>query len=145
MCTKLCKGETNVAHDDSCLELWHMRLGYMSKKGLQVLARKALLPNVKRKTLERCTYCLADEQHRVSFSKRNPPRRRKRVLDLVHIDVCSMAERSLGGALYFVTYNDDHSRKVFMSLLKIKDQVLEAFKEFHARVECEIGRKLKCA
>ncbi len=45
--------------------------------------------------------------------------------------------------MYFVTFIDDHSRKVWVRLLKSKDQVLEAFKEFHARVERETGRKLK--
>ncbi|KAL4368326.1 hypothetical protein GQ457_05G026720 [Hibiscus cannabinus] len=50
----------------------------------------------------------------------------------------------MGGALYFVTFIDDHSRKVWIYLLKTKDQVLEAFKEFHAKVERETGRKLKC-
>ncbi len=46
--------------------------------------------------------------------------------------------------MYFVTFIDDHSRKVWVRLLKSKDQVLEAFKEFHAQVERETGRKLKC-
>ena len=141
---KLCKGETNVTHDRPCLELWHKRLGHMSEKGLQILARKEHLAGMKGKTLEPCTHCLAGKQHRVSFSRSNQPYRRKRTLDLVHTDVCSMTERSMGGALYFVTFIDDHSRKVFAYLLKTKDQVIEAFKEFHARVERETGMKLKC-
>ena len=50
-----------------------------------------------------------------------------------------MPEKSLGGALYFVTFIDDHSSKVWFSLLKTKDQVVEAFKEFHGKVECKAG------
>lgn len=53
-------------------------------------------------------------------------------------------KRSQGNAQYFVTIIDDHSRKVRVFLLISKDQVLEAFKEFHAKVECESYRKLKC-
>ena len=45
--------------------------------------------------------------------------------------------------MYFVTFIDDHSRKVCVTALKIKDQVLDAFKEFHDRVERERGKKLK--
>jgi len=30
----LCRGEVNVVHDDSNLELWHRRLGHISEKGL---------------------------------------------------------------------------------------------------------------
>ena len=38
---------------------------------------------------------------------------------------------------------DDHSRNVWGIALKTKDQVLDAFKELHVRLEREIGRKLK--
>ena len=54
-----------------------------------------------------------------------------------------MKDKSIGGALYFVTFIDDHSRKVWAFFLKSKDQVLDVFKEFHAKVERETGRKLK--
>ena len=140
---KLCKEELNVAYNNSNLELWHRRLGHMSEKGLQILARKELLPNIKGKSLEPCIDCLAGKQHRVAFHKNVRPTKRKHILDFVHSDVCSMTEKLLGGALYFVTFIDDHSRKVWVSLLKTKDQVLEAFKEFHAKVERETGQKLK--
>lgn len=55
-----------------------------------------------------------------------------------------MQTRTLGGALYFVTFIDYHSRKVWVFALKSKDQVLDVFKELHARVERENGRKVKC-
>ena len=63
--------------------------------------------------------------------------------DLIHTDVCSMKDKSIGSALYFVTFIDDHSRKVWAFFLKSKDQVLDVFKEFHAKVERETGKKLK--
>ena len=43
--------------------------------------------------------------------------------------------KSFGGALYFVTFIDYYSRKLWVYALKSKDQVLEKFKEFHASVE----------
>ena len=42
-----------------------------------------------------------------------------------------------------MTFIDDHSRKLWAYVLKTKDQVLSVFKELHARVERETGRKLK--
>ena len=51
---------------------------------------------------------------------------------------------SLGHNKYFVTFIDDASRKVWVYLLKSKDQVFQTFKEFHAMVERETGRTLKC-
>jgi hypothetical protein len=48
--------------------------------------------------LSRCTHCLVDKQYRVTF-QRSPSHWRSHVLDLVYIDVCSMIDKSLRGAL----------------------------------------------
>ena len=55
-----------------------------------------------------------------------------------------MQNRSIGDALYFVTFIDDCSRKVWAFALKSKDQVLDIFKFFHAYVERGTRRQLKC-
>ena len=55
-----------------------------------------------------------------------------------------MTVSTLGGARYFVTFIDDHSRKVWAYALRTKDCVLEAFKLFRANVERQTGRTLKC-
>ncbi|WZZ37770.1 hypothetical protein YC2023_034029 [Brassica napus] len=138
---KLCKEEVNVASDD--IDIWHRRLGHMSEKGLNILSRKKLLPDMKGISLSPCHDFLAGKQHRVAFRRSSTPMRRKHILDLVHTDVCSMSEKSNGGASYFVTFVDDHSRKVWVYLLKSKDQVLDAFKEFVAQAERSTGQKLK--
>ena len=64
--------------------------------------------------------------------------------ELVHSDVCGpLKVKSIGGALYFVTFTDDYSRKLWVRTLKTKDQVFNVFKEFHVSVERETGKKLK--
>ncbi|KAK9914377.1 hypothetical protein M0R45_038160 [Rubus argutus] len=45
---KICKSELNAVENASP-SLWHRRLGHMSEKGLQVLAKKSLIPFVKEK------------------------------------------------------------------------------------------------
>ena len=66
------------------------------------------------------------------------------MLDLVYYDVCGpMKTKTLSGSLYFVTFIDDHSRKIWVYTLKTKDQVLEVFKQIHALVERQSGEKLK--
>ncbi|WVZ00881.1 hypothetical protein V8G54_026950 [Vigna mungo] len=139
---KTYKGETNVTQEES-KELWHKRLGHMSEKGLEILA-KDHLQSIKGQPLELCEDCLAGKQRRVSFRRSESGRRKDHILDLVYSDVCSTSEKSLGGAQYFVTFIDDHSRKLWVYPLKRKDEVLRIFKEFHASVERETGRKLKC-
>ena len=66
-----------------------------------------------------------------------PPMRRKIALELVHIDVFQVDAKSHDGAQYFVTFIDDYSRKLWVSVMKRKDQVLSLFKEFKARAERE--------
>ena len=139
---KIYKWKMNVTQDTT-KELWHKRLGHMSEKGLEFLT-KDHFPNIKGQPLESCEDCLAGKKCRVSFQRSDEARRRKKILDLVHSNVCSMSEKYLDGAQYFVTFIDDHSRKVWVYPLKTKGQVLQNFKEFHASVEQEIGRKLKC-
>jgi hypothetical protein len=113
----------------------------MSEKGMQALARMEFLLELKGITLKPCEHCFARKQHRVSFPT-CPLHRAENVLDIVHTYVCSMTEKSLGGALYFVTSIDDHSRKIFLYVLRNKWQVLDVFKEFYAKVERETCRKL---
>ena len=141
MKAKLHKGEINAAQRDASIELWHRKLGHISEKGLQTLARKQFFPNLQGMPLKTCNF-LVGKAHRVAFHT-YPPSRRLNVIDLIHTNVCTMQIRIVGGALYFVIFIDDHSRKVWGIDLKTKDQVLDAFKELHARLERETGRKLK--
>ncbi|MCO5559909.1 hypothetical protein L7F22_013513 [Adiantum nelumboides] len=55
-----------------------------------------------------------------------------------------MPTKSMGGACCFVSFVDDHSRKIWVYLLKSKDEAFAAFKKFHAFVTTQTGRKLKC-
>jgi len=93
-------------------ELWHNRLGHMSEKGMQILAKKSLLPGKEGTTLETCDDCLAGKQHQISF-KRSSHSTKSNVLDVAYSDLCGpMKVKTLGGALYFLTFVDDHSQKV---------------------------------
>lgn len=132
--------------EDSLSELWHKRLRRMSDKGLQILAKRGILIGMKglKMSLKPCTHCLARKQHKASFQYK-APHRKPHVLDLVHSDVCDpMTTSNLGGARYFVTFIDDHPRKVWVYALKTTDQVFVVFKQFHASVERETSKKLKC-
>jgi hypothetical protein len=100
---KLCRDVVNAAQDDSTLDLWHRRLAHMSKKGLQILAKKSLVLFAKGMPLNSCDYCLFGKQHRVSF--RRSSTRKSNVLDLVYSDVCGPIEMEfLGGNRYLICY-----------------------------------------
>lgn len=142
MKANLDKGEVNVMHDSS-IDLWHKRLGQLSEKGIQTLVLKQLLPKVIGNVLKSCVDCIYGKQHRVEFQHFSPSRQ-SNALDLVHTHVCYMGDRSLGGAMHFVTFTDDFSIIVWCFPLKSKDQVLKMFKDFHNKVEREKGKQLKC-
>ena len=66
------------------------------------------------------------------------------LLDQVHSDMYGPFKmKSKGGALYFSTFIDDHSCKIWVYPLKSKDQVLDVFKQFQALSEIQTGKKLK--
>ena len=83
---KLPKGEINAVQRDVSIELWHRRIGHISEKGLQTLARKQFLPNLQGMPLKTCDHCSVGKAHRVVFHT-YPPSRRSNVIDLIHIDV----------------------------------------------------------
>ncbi|KAK0585008.1 hypothetical protein LWI29_022138 [Acer saccharum] len=115
----------------------------MSSQGLKCLHSKGKLPDLKSVEVDFCESCVLGKQKRVSFKKtgRVPA---KEKLELVHTDVWGPASvSSTGGKQYFVTFIDDHSRKVWVYFLKHKSEVFDAFKRWKARVENETGLKIK--
>lgn len=112
-----------------------------SQKVLDILVKKICLP-VKGTPLKTCTHCFSGKQYIVSFHSYGPYRSQN-ILGLFHTNVLTTDDKYLGHAFHFVTFTNDHIRKVWAFVLKSKDQVLGAFKKFHASVEQEEGRKLK--
>ncbi|GJR68618.1 putative RNA-directed DNA polymerase [Tanacetum coccineum] len=111
---------------------------------MYILSKKNVLSGMHDINLKKCSYCLAGKQPRLAFKSRSPFRM-ENTLDQVHSDVCGpIKTKTLGGCSYFVTFIDDHSRKVWVYTLKTKDQVLDMFKQFHALVERQTMKKLKC-
>ena len=122
--------------------LWHMRLGHMSEKGLNLLGKKGLLKYMKKPCMEFCEHCVYGKAHRVSFSTSN--HKSRGILDYVHTDVWGPAKvASKGGSRYFVSFVDDYSRYAWVYFLKHKNEVFETFKQWRAMVENRTSRKLK--
>ena len=113
----------------------------MSEMGITCLAKKNLLDGMKLKKVKRCVNCLAEKQKRVSFHS-HAPLRKSELLELVHSDLCGPFKvNSKGGSLYFVTFIDYHSRKIWVYPLKSTDQVLDVVKQFQALSKRQTGKK----
>ena len=90
-----------------------------------------------------CNGCLAEKQHREPFVRDDEPRAREK-LELVHTDINGPIKPcSHGGSRYFITFTDDHTRRVWVYFMKQKGEALEKFKEFKAEAENHLGMRIK--
>ncbi|VFQ72576.1 unnamed protein product [Cuscuta campestris] len=85
-------GDVNAIESSKASHLWHRRLSHIGEKGLNLLAKKDVLPGLKNAELEKCYHCLAGKQTRISFKKHSSSRRAE-LLELVHSDVCGPLKR----------------------------------------------------
>ena len=56
------------------------------------------------------------------------------ILKIIHIDICS-PNMDLHGQRYFISFIDDYSRYMYLYMLRKKNEALDAFKIFKAKVE----------
>jgi hypothetical protein len=96
--------------------LWHLRLGHLNFKGLQLLYNKRMVyglpPIDPLKTT--CESCILAKKHKKTFLV-GESYREKHPLEIVHSDLCGpMQTPSISGRLYFLTFIDDFSRKVWV-------------------------------
>jgi hypothetical protein len=86
----LCIGNTDssisLASTGVDTTLWHHRLGHMSEKGMQILHKRNLLPDLKQIDLDFCEHCVYGKQKRVRFLRVGKEKKNER-LELVHTDV----------------------------------------------------------
>jgi len=65
--------------------LWHMRLGHMSERGLQVLHKRSALSCIRYCKLDLCKFYIMGRQRRVAFF--TSQHKIRGLLDLIHADV----------------------------------------------------------
>ncbi|XP_058828385.1 uncharacterized protein LOC131688230 [Topomyia yanbarensis] len=127
------------------LEVWHQRLGHLNLNSVRKLASgMAKGVTIVGADPGDCKVCPMGKHYRQPFSKRGS--RASEVLEVVHTDICGPMEvNSNSGSRFYIVFVDDRSRKMWVYFLKTKaePEVLRVFKEFHALVERQSGRKLK--
>lgn len=126
-------------------EVWHRRLAHVNYRDL--IKMKDSVNGLDFKDVcnkeNFCQVCCEGKQSRLPF--KHVGTRATSLLELVHSDVCGPMETlSLGGSRYFVLFEDDYSKMVFVYILKTKDQVFESFKNFKTLVEKQKGVSIKC-
>jgi hypothetical protein len=106
--------------------LWHMRLWHMSERGMSKLSPRGLLGSRKTCSLQFCEHCVFVKQTHLRSSKSLHTTRG--ILDYVHTDLWGPTPvTSVGGGKYLLIFVDDFSRKVWIYILKSKDETFSYF------------------
>ena len=65
------------------------------------------------------------------------------MLEVVHSNVWGLAKTTtMGGCRFYVTFIDDHTRKVWVFFIKEKSEVFSHFQSFKAMAEKQIGKQV---
>jgi hypothetical protein len=124
--------------------LWHHRFGHMSEKGMQILHKRNLFPNLKKVDLDFCEHCVYGKHKTIIFLSVEKEKKSEK-LDLVHTDVWGSTQvSSLGGSRYYVTFIDDATRKTWIYCIRKKSDVFDTFNKWKYLVENETRKRLKC-
>jgi transposase InsO family protein len=124
---------------------WHARFGHLNFRALRDLGRRKMvegMPIVDR-VEQVCDGCTLGKQHRTPFPRKSTFRAQKG-LELFHADLCGQVRPpTVGGKLYFLLVVDDHSRYMWVELLKTKDEALASFQKIKLRAEVDYSGRLK--
>lgn len=120
--------------------LWHRRLGHLSFGYLQKL-NSSLFSNCSVSDFK-CDVCELAKSHRItyspSFNKSSEP------FSIIHSDVWGPARiPSFSGARYFVTFIDECTRMLWVSLITHKSEVFGVFKNFYQMSLTQFKRRIQ--
>jgi len=141
------KSEKLYAHNVSTptnSDLWHLRYGHLPIKSMSLLQSQSMVKGLPSLSdhISSCTSCIMGKHKRDSFASAS--NRVKEQLELVHTNLCGpMQEKSVAGSLYFLTFIDDFSRKIWVYFIKYKSETFSKFKEFKAEAEKQSGKFIK--
>jgi hypothetical protein len=88
--------------------------------------------------LEVCEACQLGKQARHPFPIQTIHVSSK-PLEMIHSDVWTTKTKSIGGCKYYMSFINDHTRNVWVYLMKHKGEVFQHFLNFKTMVEKEKG------
>ena len=127
--------------NENSSNLWHKRLGHISRERLERLVMDGILPNLDFTDLGVCVDCIKGKQ--TKHTKKGATRSNE-LLEIIHTDICGPFDTpSIGGEKYFITFIDDFSRFCYIYLLHEKSQSVDALEVYITEVERQLDRKVK--
>ena len=116
----------------------HKRVGHANVQRLRLMQNHNIvlgLPKFKVHGMQGvCKACQFGKQSKGAFL--HDKHVSQNVLDVVHSNVWCLAKiASMGGYRYYVTFIDDHTRKVWVYFMKKKSEVFNHFQSFKVMVQ----------
>jgi hypothetical protein len=134
-----------LAKVDDPTWLWHAKLGHLHFRAVNTMSKRGMvrgMPHLDHID-EICDGCTIGKQHRLAFPSATKYRS-ERPLDLVHTDLCGpIKPATRGGNQYFLLVVDDHSRYMWLELLKTQDEAFVRFKKIQAYAEAKQHCRLR--
>ena len=129
------------------VDMWHKRIGHVNVQRMKLMQSKEIvtgLPKLKVEEMHKvCEACQLGKQAKHAFPKDRHVS--TNVLEIVHSDVWGPAKTTpMGGCKYYVTFIDDHTRKVWVYFMKEKSEVFTHFQNFRVMVEKQTEKHVKC-
>ena len=119
-------------------QLFHKRMGHIGPKALKALAKQLNIELISNSfDFDRCAECneakMLQQRHKISLNANN---KSLVYLEEVYSDICGpISPKTSEGMRYFITFLDKKTRFLCVTLLRHKNEALQAFQEFKARAE----------
>lgn len=124
------------------IRLWHERLAHQNVKYVRDILNKYCIKYIDDWNGYVCPGCVYGKQHRISHPINSKVA--ENILDLIHVDLCEMNIKSLGGAKYFLLFKDDYSHCRTVYFLKTKHEAISSLNNFMKLVENQFDKRIKC-
>ena len=130
-----------------CLETWHGQLGHrtLDESAVKYLLARVSDMEIHENTMERTRTsevwetCAIGRQHKEGMTRTR--KKATELLDILNSDTCGpMQVTTISGEPYFITFIDEKSGRIAVTLLKAKSEALGAFNIYRMRAEKEAGR-----
>lgn len=120
--------------------IWHFRLGHLSRNRLNVLHKK--FPFISKSINENCDNFHLSKQRKLPYSWSIS--RASKIFELTHMDIWGhFPKTSVDGHKYFLTILYDYSRYTWIVLLNSKGEVQLHVKNFIHMIENQFEAKVK--
>ena len=131
------------------MELAHNRILHRNERDLRLMVKCTEGLRINDRTdqdsLCFCEACAIGKAKRKPFPTERKPRV-KELCEVVWFDTCGPLKGiSPDGEEHFITFTEDKSRTRSTFLMKHKNEALEKFKTYQARLENRTGRRIKIA